>query len=79
MRYATVRDDADNQHEGYNTLERMDGAPNYNAWLGGRFREHLGRRVLEIGAGIGTMTPELEAGARSWSSRSRWTASTSTG
>jgi SAM-dependent methyltransferase len=62
MRYATVRDDADNQHEGYTSLERMDGANNYNAWLGRRFREHLGRRVLEIGAGIGTITRELEPG-----------------
>ncbi|MBU8896345.1 SAM-dependent methyltransferase [Corallococcus sp. H22C18031201] len=63
MRYATVRDDADNQHEGYSTLERMDGATHYNQWLGRRFREHLGRRVLEIGAGIGTITRELESGA----------------
>ncbi|AKF79742.1 SAM-dependent methyltransferase [Myxococcus fulvus 124B02] len=63
MRYATVRDDADNQHEGYTTLERMDGATHYNQWLGRRFREHLGRRVLEIGAGIGTITRELESGA----------------
>ncbi len=62
VRYATVRNDADNQHEGYNTLERMDGASNYNAWLGQRFREHLGRRVLEIGAGIGTITEQLEPG-----------------
>ena len=63
VRYATVRDDADNQHEGYSTLERMDGATHYNQWLGRRFREHMGRRVLEIGAGIGTITRELEAGA----------------
>ncbi len=62
LRYATVRDDADNQHEGYTTLERMDGANNYNAWLGQRFREHLGQRVLEIGAGIGTITEKLEPG-----------------
>lgn len=62
LRYATVRDDADNTHEGYTTLERMDGANNYNAWLGRRFREHLGKRVLEIGAGIGTITKELEEG-----------------
>ena len=62
VRYATVHDDADNQHEGYTTLERMQGANNYNAWLGRRFREHMGQRVLEIGAGIGTITRELEAG-----------------
>lgn len=62
VRYATVRDDADNQHEGYSTLERMDGANNYNTWLGRRFQEHLGRRVLEIGAGIGTITRQLEPG-----------------
>jgi SAM-dependent methyltransferase len=62
VRYATVRDDADNQHEGYTTLERMDGATHYNQWLARRFREHLGQRVLEIGAGIGTITRELEAG-----------------
>ncbi len=42
------------------TLERMDGAQNYNAWLGRKFRTHLGRRVLEIGAGIGTITREIE-------------------
>ena len=62
LRYATVRDDADNQHEGYTTLERMDGATHYNQWLARRFREHLGRRVLEIGSGIGTVTRELESG-----------------
>jgi SAM-dependent methyltransferase len=62
LRYATTHNDADNLHEGYNTLARMEGAPNYNAWLGRRFREHLGSRVLEIGAGIGTITREIEEG-----------------
>jgi SAM-dependent methyltransferase len=62
MRYATVSNDADNQHEGYTTLERMDGAVNYSTWLASRFREHLGQRVLEIGAGIGTITRRLEPG-----------------
>ena len=62
MRYATVLNDADNTHEGYNTLAQMERAPRYNAWLGRRFREHLGKRVLEVGAGIGTITRELEPG-----------------
>lgn len=48
--------------EGSISLERMDSAQNYNAWLGRRFREHLGQRVLEIGAGIGTITREIEPG-----------------
>jgi SAM-dependent methyltransferase len=49
--------------EGYATLARLEGgAPNYNAWLGARFREHAGARVLEVGAGIGTITAQLEAG-----------------
>ncbi|HLL52144.1 MAG TPA: bifunctional glycosyltransferase/class I SAM-dependent methyltransferase [Myxococcaceae bacterium] len=61
-RYAAVQNDADNAHEGYNTLLRMEGAPNYNAWIGRRLREHLGRRVLEVGAGIGTITRQIESG-----------------
>ena len=49
--------------EGYATLEIIErGAPNYNAWLGRQLRPHLGPRVLEIGAGIGTMTRELLPG-----------------
>jgi SAM-dependent methyltransferase len=62
FRYATTHNDADNLHEGYNTLLRMDIARNYNRWLGQKFRRYLGRRVLEVGAGIGTITQELEPG-----------------
>lgn len=63
LRYATTHNDADNAHEGYNTLSRMEGgAPNYNTWLGSRFAEHCGSRVLEIGAGIGTITELLADG-----------------
>jgi SAM-dependent methyltransferase len=62
LRYATVQNAQDNLHEGYNTLARMDGAPNYNAWIGKRFEPFLGQRVLEVGAGIGTITRELERG-----------------
>jgi SAM-dependent methyltransferase len=63
LAYATTTNDADNAHEGYNTLARMEaGAPNYNAWLGRKFEAHAGRRVLEIGAGIGTITELLAPG-----------------
>lgn len=62
LRYATTQDAAGHPHEGYTTLLRMEGAPNYNAWLGRRIREHLGKRVLEVGAGIGTITREIEPG-----------------
>jgi SAM-dependent methyltransferase len=41
-------------------LEVTREARNYNAWLYGRARPHLGRRVLDLGAGIGTFT-ELAA------------------
>jgi SAM-dependent methyltransferase len=34
-------------------------SPNYNAWLLDRARPHLGRRVLDAGAGIGTFTRML--------------------
>ncbi|MEW5742468.1 MAG: bifunctional glycosyltransferase/class I SAM-dependent methyltransferase [Myxococcota bacterium] len=62
-RYATLQNDADNQHEGYSTLAHLEaGAPNYNAWLGDTFSRWAGRRVLEIGAGIGTITAHLAPG-----------------
>jgi SAM-dependent methyltransferase len=37
-------------------LEATQAARNYNAWLYGRARTYLGRRVLDLGAGIGTFT-----------------------
>jgi SAM-dependent methyltransferase len=62
FRYAFLTNDSDNVHEGYNTLERLEGAPHYNAWLGSKVRPHLGRRVLEVGAGIGTITRQIQQG-----------------
>jgi SAM-dependent methyltransferase len=41
------------------TLERMAAAPRYNRWMYDRLRPWVGRRVLEIGAGIGNMSAFL--------------------
>src|SRR5437763_5092352 len=38
------------------TLERMAAAPRYNRWMFDRLRPWVGRRGLEIGAGIGNMS-----------------------
>jgi len=48
--------------EGLRALETIEEAPNYNAWLADRFKAHLGRRVLEVGAGIGTISSEIHHG-----------------
>ena len=37
-------------------LEQMRLAVNYNRWLFSFVRPHLGRRIFEVGAGIGNMT-----------------------
>ena len=41
---------------GAQTLERLAGARNYNRWLTDRLQQWVGRRVLEIGAGLGSMS-----------------------
>jgi len=41
---------------GAETLERLAGASNYNRWLFDRVSRWIGTRVLEIGAGVGTMS-----------------------
>src|SRR3989442_11282546 len=46
------------------TLERMAAAPRYNRWMFDRLRPWVGRRVLEIGAGIGNMSAFLVDQAR---------------
>ncbi len=38
------------------TLRRMSRLTTYNAWLDARFRDFLGERVLEVGAGVGNQT-----------------------
>lgn len=38
------------------TLERIGAAPAFNRWMFERLRRWIGRRVLEIGAGIGNLS-----------------------
>jgi SAM-dependent methyltransferase len=45
----------------HETLRRMAAAANYNAWLLERSRPYLGQRVLDIGAGVGTLTDALSS------------------
>jgi len=44
---------------GASTLELMEGANRYNRWVFDRVRDGLGRRVLEVGCGTGTITDYL--------------------
>jgi SAM-dependent methyltransferase len=47
------------------TLDNLDGADNYAAWIFEQVEPHLGNVVLEVGAGHGTFTEILSArGAR---------------
>lgn len=46
---------------GLEALETLAEAPAYAAWIHARVAPHLLRRVLEIGAGTGTITTRLQA------------------
>jgi SAM-dependent methyltransferase len=39
------------------SLETLTGAVNYNRWIYSLMRPYLGQRLLELGAGIGNLTP----------------------
>jgi len=43
----------------YQTLQRMKKLHRYNQWIFSKFRPYVGRRVLEIGSGIGNITKFL--------------------
>lgn len=49
---------------GAETLEIMSAAPRYNAWQFDVIAPFLGRRVLEVGSGIGNMSAHILAGDR---------------
>ncbi|MGP0072399.1 MAG: glycosyltransferase [Bryobacteraceae bacterium] len=45
-------------------LDAFASAPNFNRWMADTIRPYVGRRVLEIGAGIGNLTRQLVAGRK---------------
>lgn len=55
---------APSDRAGAETLEIMSAAPQYNAWMFQVIAPYIGRRVLEVGSGIGNMSAYLlDAGA----------------
>lgn len=41
---------------GEETLKRLSHVDNYNRWIFEKIKPYLGKRILEVGCGIGTMT-----------------------
>ena len=55
LRYAFV-DDEENERAGYRILLRMQKVSRYNRWMWQQLEPYVGRRVLEVGSGVGNMT-----------------------
>ena len=49
-------DDPASEPPTYATLRRLDALKRYNKWIWERLQPYVGQRVLEVGAGSGTMT-----------------------
>jgi glycosyltransferase involved in cell wall biosynthesis len=49
-------DDASSEPATYKTIRRLDSLGRYNRWIWERLAPYVGQRVLEVGAGSGTMT-----------------------
>lgn len=45
-------------------LEQASGLENYNRWLMSQFKEHIGKNILEVGAGIGALSRLLPKSAK---------------
>ncbi len=60
VKYAFVAD-LEHVHPGRKTLQHMEGLHRYNRWVWEKLQPYVGQRVLEVGAGMGTMTRYLAA------------------
>jgi glycosyltransferase involved in cell wall biosynthesis len=55
LRCAFVNDE-ENEDAGYRILRRMQKVSRYNRWMWQQLERFVGRRVLEVGSGVGNMT-----------------------
>lgn len=58
-RFALIDDAYQEDEYGSNILVEMERARRFNLWMGDALRPHIGDKVLEIGAGIGTLTSQF--------------------
>ena len=56
VQFAVIDDLYKRDEYGSHILVSLERARRFNAWMAERLRPYIGRRVLEIGAGIGTLT-----------------------
>ena len=49
---------------GAHILDSLAGTKRFNRWMADTIQPYLGKRVLELGAGIGNMTQHLSRGRR---------------
>lgn len=59
LRYSLTKDIY--KGTGPEILEVLSNAPRFNKWMADTIRPYVGKRVLEIGAGIGNLTRQLAA------------------
>ncbi len=59
IKYSLIDDIYRQDEYGSNILVDLQKARRFNKWMGDTLRPYLGNRVLEIGAGIGTLTSQF--------------------
>ena len=59
LKYFLIDDIYSEAEYGSNILSDLQDARRFNKWMADTLREHVGDRVLEIGAGIGTLTSQF--------------------
>ena len=58
LKYRLI-DDLYTEHAGADVLTTIEGAHHFNRWMADEVREYVGHRVMEVGAGLGTLSQQL--------------------